>query len=229
VDESKGHEGEGGEAGECRWHRRAARRPEELFRAALSVFVEKGYRATRLEDVAVRAGVTKPLVYHYFKDKEDLLLRALEWRIEMILADMREEVGAPEEGTPVRLRRLYEYSWTRWSNPEWGRFHGAVLVEMRQEKPELFRRWAEGSLVGRWRLVEEILEDGKARGEVREDLDTLVASRFRVSGGLQLAWLHLHTSIGEFAPCPEKALRDGSLEIFLRGIAPAGSQQGRHA
>jgi len=217
----------GTDGSECKWHRRAADRPEELFRAALCVFMERGYRAARLEDVARQAGVTKPLIYHYFKDKDDLLLKALEWKIEAILGDMRAEVGSPEEGVEIRLRRLFEYSWTRWSRPEWGRFHGTVLVEVRQENPELFRRWAEGSLVERWRLVEDILHDGQGRGEVREDLDCTAAARFLISGGVQLAWLHLHTSLPEFAPCPETSLRETALSTFLRGIRPDTSPRRR--
>jgi len=213
-------EGGAGCAGECKWHRRAADRPEELFLAALCVFMEKGYRATRLEDVARQAGVTKPLIYHYFKDKDDLLLKALEWKIAEILSDMRAEVGSPDEGIETRLRRIFEYSWARWSRPEWGRFHGTVLVEVRQENPELFRKWAEGSLVERWRLIEGILRDGQERNEVRADLDCAAASRFLISGGVQLAWLHLHTALPEFAPFPEESLRETALTTFLRGIRP---------
>ena len=95
----------GSDGSECKWHRRAADRPEELFLAALRVFMEKGYRGTRLEDVAKLAGVTKPLIYHYFKDKDDLLFKALEWKIGQALADMRSEIGAVEEGAEARLRR----------------------------------------------------------------------------------------------------------------------------
>jgi AcrR family transcriptional regulator len=207
-------------AAECKWHRRASQRPEELFLAALTVFSEKGYRSTRLDDVAHHAGVTKPLIYHYFKDKDDLLLKALDWKIGLLLSDMRAESGPVDDGTEKRLRRLFEYLWTRWQRPEWGRFHGTLLVEMRQENPELFRKWAEGSLVERWKLVEGILRDGQVLGDVRSDLDLVAASRFLISGGVQLAWLHLHTPIQDFAPCPEANLRETALTIFLRGIRP---------
>jgi AcrR family transcriptional regulator len=207
-------------APECKWHRRASQRPEELFLAALVEFGEKGYRCTRLDDIAHRAGVTKPLIYHYFKDKDDLLLKALDWKIGLILADMRAESGPSEEDTQTRLRRIFEYFWARWQRPEWGRFHGTLLVEMRSESPELFRKWVEGALVERWKVVEEILREGQRRGEVREDLDPVAASRYLISGGVQLAWLHLHTSIQDFAPCPEASLRETALTIFLRGIRP---------
>src|SRR5262249_4032939 len=55
-----------------RWKRRKADRPAEILNAALDCFAERGFAATRMDDVAVRAGVTKGTVYLYFKTKEDL-------------------------------------------------------------------------------------------------------------------------------------------------------------
>jgi AcrR family transcriptional regulator len=52
--------------------RRKDARPGELIEAALDVFVERGYAAARLDDIAQRAGVTKGTVYLYFTDKEEL-------------------------------------------------------------------------------------------------------------------------------------------------------------
>ncbi|MDB5779184.1 MAG: bacterial regulatory s, tetR family protein, partial [Polaromonas sp.] len=55
-----------------RWTRRKEARPQELLAAALTVFVERGYAATRLDDVATLAGVSKGTLYLYFPSKEDL-------------------------------------------------------------------------------------------------------------------------------------------------------------
>ena len=57
---------------ELRWRRRKEARPSELTAAALDLFVEKGYAATRLEEVAARAGVSKGTLYLYFDSKEAL-------------------------------------------------------------------------------------------------------------------------------------------------------------
>ena len=55
-----------------RFRRRKEDRPEEITRAALAAFAEKGYAATRVTDVARRAGVSKGLLYLYFRTKEEL-------------------------------------------------------------------------------------------------------------------------------------------------------------
>jgi AcrR family transcriptional regulator len=55
-----------------RYQRRKEDRPAEITQAALEAFAEKGYEATRVDDVAKRAGVSKGLLYLYFKTKEEL-------------------------------------------------------------------------------------------------------------------------------------------------------------
>jgi AcrR family transcriptional regulator len=57
---------------EPRYQRRKQDRPQEITDAALAAFAEKGYAATRVDDVAKRAGVSKGLLYLYFKTKEEL-------------------------------------------------------------------------------------------------------------------------------------------------------------
>src|SRR5437016_6311847 len=55
-----------------RWRRRKDDRPAEILAAALDCFAERGFAATRLDDIARRAGVTRGTLYLYFQSKEDL-------------------------------------------------------------------------------------------------------------------------------------------------------------
>jgi len=55
-----------------RYQRRKEDRPQEITEAAFEAFAENGYAATRVEEVARRAGVSKGLMYLYFKTKEEL-------------------------------------------------------------------------------------------------------------------------------------------------------------
>ncbi len=56
----------------ARFERRKEDRPDEIIEAAFSSFAEKGYADTKVEQVAKRAGVSKGLIYLYFKTKEEL-------------------------------------------------------------------------------------------------------------------------------------------------------------
>ena len=57
---------------EPRYQRRKEERPQEITDAAFSVFAEKGYASARVDEVASRAGVSKGLLYLYFRTKEEL-------------------------------------------------------------------------------------------------------------------------------------------------------------
>ena len=52
--------------------RRKDARPQELLDAALALFVEKGFAATRSEEIAARAGVAKGTLYRYYPSKDEL-------------------------------------------------------------------------------------------------------------------------------------------------------------
>jgi len=72
--------------GKPRWKRRKDARPGEIVAAALDVFVERGFAATKLADVARRAGVTKGTVYLYFDSKEALFKAVVRETIVPVIA-----------------------------------------------------------------------------------------------------------------------------------------------
>jgi AcrR family transcriptional regulator len=86
---------------EPRFQRRKKDRPAEITQAALAAFAEKGYAATRVDEVAKRAGVSKGLLYLYFKTKEDLfkaVIRSfLSPRIDALISDIEETELSAEE------------------------------------------------------------------------------------------------------------------------------------
>jgi AcrR family transcriptional regulator len=55
-----------------RWQRRKDARPAEILDAALAVFAQKGFAATKLDDIAAKAGITKGTIYLYFDSKQAL-------------------------------------------------------------------------------------------------------------------------------------------------------------
>src|SRR5258706_15879945 len=69
-----------------RWRRRKNARPEEIISAALEVFADRGFAATKLEDIARRAGVTKGTIYLYFENKEALFKALIRQTIVPVIA-----------------------------------------------------------------------------------------------------------------------------------------------
>src|SRR3954462_15387664 len=88
----------------ARWRRRKDARPGEILDAALDCFAERGFAATRLDDVAARAGGTKGTAYLYFNSKEELFRAVI--RAFAVPAVERLEAVAGEPGTTAeRLQR----------------------------------------------------------------------------------------------------------------------------
>lgn len=86
---------------EPRYRRRKEDRPQEITAAAFEAFAENGYAATRVDDVAKRAGVSKGLLYLYFKTKEELFKAVIKSvvvrRIDRLLDTLKNSELSPEE------------------------------------------------------------------------------------------------------------------------------------
>ncbi len=158
------------DAAKPRWERRKDARPHELLSAALTLFVEKGYAATRLEDVAKQAGVSKGTLYLYFDNKEELFkavvtehispaLNLAETMIENFTGHSRELIKNVMDGwwqqvgsTPLAgLCKLVMAESSHF--PEIARFYHAVVIDRAHK------------------MIRSMIHRGQQRGEVRADID----------------------------------------------------------
>jgi AcrR family transcriptional regulator len=193
--------------------------PTALLEAAFRVFAERGYRATRLEEVAEAVGVTKGAIYYYFSSKEDLLRRAVQSRHRAIFTEIREAVATERAPASVKVRLALRKVWRHWLDPEWGHALRLMLGEVSMELPALFRHWAEVGPIEGWTLVESLIEEGKRTGEFRPDADAAVAARLLLSGLMLQATLHVHMGLADLSPCDPDRIFDSSVEVVLHGLA----------
>lgn len=213
-----------------RWNRRPEERPQELLDAALEVFSTNGYRATRLEQVAEAAGVTKGSIYYYFSTKEELLTQALESRIGVVFSGIEAESHRPAPSALERLRTVLRAAWTRWCMPETARMHRLIMGELRTELPDLFDAAMRAGPMHVWRLVGEILLDGQRSGEFGAHFDAPAAARFLVSGLMHQALLQTDLHERGLDSTPPDRISDAALEILLHGILPrSGDRPSRPA
>jgi AcrR family transcriptional regulator len=70
----------------------AEQRRQQLFAVALELFAQRGYRATTMDDIAERAGVTKPLLYQHFSSKRALYLELVDSIAQDLLTAIRRAV-----------------------------------------------------------------------------------------------------------------------------------------
>ena len=156
--------------------RRKQDRPGELLEAALDLFVEKGFAATRAEEVALRAGVSKGTLFLYFPSKEELFKAVV---MENVARPVAEGIVEAENfpGTSSEL--------LTWMMLEWWRRYGAtkasgiskLMMSEAGNFPQLAEFFRDNVIQPAQALVRLVLQRGIDRGEFRAvDVDNTIYS-----------------------------------------------------
>ena len=188
---------------------------QTLLKAATGVFSRQGYAATRLEDIAAAAGVTRGAVYHHFGSKVELFAEIVDEASQ--ISDQAIQRAIQEGGSFLDvIRRILVYTTQLLAEDDRYRAGTALL---------LFNAWDSSELAG---LRERRLQDGHstlqqvevyfrtavAQGEVRADLDPQVATRAFMAYQNGLALLCLASPDYVDIESHSRALA----EVFVQGI-----------
>jgi len=146
--------------------RRKEARPQELLDAALELFVEKGFAATRSEEVAQRAGVSKGTLYLYYPSKEELFKAVVRQTLSSLIAEGFELAGQFEGSSSDLLALLLQTWWERVGDTPAAGIHKVVIAEVRNF-PELAQFYADEVITPGHQLFIDCLQRGIDRGEFR--------------------------------------------------------------
>lgn len=156
-------------------HRKDAR-PGELIDAALQLFSEKGFAATRSDEVAARAGVSKGTLYLYFNSKEALFKAAVRSHLGALIMQGRELVEG-FEGSSSELLRTLLGRW--WRNAGTAPAPALLKILMTESCafPELATIWADEIMQPLRELLGYIVRRGIGTGELRAlPIDQVIAA-----------------------------------------------------
>jgi AcrR family transcriptional regulator len=186
--------------------RRKEARPQELLDAALALFVEKGFAATRIEEVALHAGVSKGTLYLYYPSKEELLKAVISHYLSARIAEGAAQAALHAGSARDLLRGILVEWWSQlYDSPASGVFK-LVITEVRNF-PEIGEFYARHVIEPAHQLISGVVARGIARGEFRAvDVDHAVHSLVLP---LVMICLHRH-SLGA---CPGEWHLDGSAFI----------------
>ena len=92
---------------------------QKTIQAAIELFAAQGYEKTSIAQICETAKVSKGLVFHHFKNKDDLL-RAVFVRMAEIISEVGENTNLLSEETPIKdkLINLLEHIFLSMTNPE---------------------------------------------------------------------------------------------------------------
>ena len=193
-------------------------RPQQLLDAALSLFVEKGFTATRAEEVAKLAGVSKGTLYLYYPSKEELFKAVVRHNLSSLIAE-GEEAAAQFEGSSSELLSFLLHTWwDRVGNTPAAGIHKIVLSEVRNF-PELAQFYTDEVLIPADRLFGMCVQRGIDRGEFRPMPLHEVA--LALMAPVIFMAIHRHS----FGCCPVKGVEvdpntvlNVHLDLVLRGL-----------
>lgn len=204
---------------------RSGRKRGAVTEAATSLFLSKGYDGTTMDEVAALAGVSKPTLYRYFADKEQLyaaIVAATIDDIDTLLRLVADELAAsdePREG----LGRLAGKFLTALTQPDLLRLRRLVIANA-ERFPEVGRDWFSRGFGRVLQTLAGAFQRYVANGRLRMDDPLLAADHF---AGLVL-WIPLNRAMfsGSCETDPAELVRyaDAAVDAFLRGYGTEAAQ-----
>ena len=106
---------------------RTARRAQ-LLQVALEVFVDQGYHSASMDEIAERAGVSKPVLYQHFPGKLDLYLALLETSVNTVINGVKDALASTNDN-----RRRVEAAMQHWYDSFADRHNGAFRLVLQSD------------------------------------------------------------------------------------------------
>jgi TetR/AcrR family fatty acid metabolism transcriptional regulator len=195
-----------------------------ILDAAIKVFAAKGYHGSRVSDIAREADIAYGLVYHYFKNKEEILHTIFEERWGRFLA-LVEEIGRRDASAEDKLVSVAALILNAYRvRPDWVK----VLVLEIQRSSRFAEPGQIRAVAGLFKSIARILRQGQETGELRADLDPDMACYVFV-GALELVLTSLVLDLIQVdgRPPAEDAyflqVARTVVDIFLRGLGRGGA------
>ncbi len=201
--------------------RRVRLKPEIRSRlildAALAEFGARGFTATRIEDIAARAGLTKTGVYAHYPSKDAIFAALLDHvllqaRMDITAAWHPDGTVALEDMVDAYLDRLYRMV----QEPVFVELFRLLLAESRRA-PELIRRWHE-QVVQQYRAQEQALIDACVRRGVLRD--SPLTQLFSLSVAPAFLWMASKSILGQDSAYPLEQVRSIHRAMLLDQLAP---------
>jgi AcrR family transcriptional regulator len=148
--------------------RKKRRTREEILEAALELFRERGYDATRVQDIIERVGISEGTFFNYFPTKDALLHDFALVQVDLYRGALRHELAADERSVAERIRELMQAAALALAqDPD---FQAVVYT-----RSDLFQ--ATGVLEAKARLMYDqlaaLFRVGQKRGEIRRDVEPI--------------------------------------------------------
>ncbi len=181
----------------------------KLLESAMTLFSDKGYEGTSIREIIEGAGVTRPVLYYYFENKEDLFRRIVEQKFAEYTGEIRdvlERLKSCRERLQVLISKAFELAER---NPEAVHLILQVFFSPPQQGPPMDRIYLARQ---RFRLLEQIMREGLENHELSGGDSQSLALVFQ---GIMDMHIMAKSNRPETRLTPE--LAEGLVDLFLHG------------
>jgi AcrR family transcriptional regulator len=193
-----------------KYQRRKEDRPQEIADAAFKMFAEKGYAATRIDDVAKRAGVSKGLTYLYYKTKEDLFKAVVKNVVIRRVDSLIGNVESTELSSEEFLRGpLLEFMKKVPGSPI--AIVIRLLISEGPRHPDLVNYYYENVVARGLEAIRQFVARGVERGEFRREALDHQPHLFLAPMMLSMIWRLVFTD----KPLDTDQLMESQVELLL--------------
>jgi TetR/AcrR family fatty acid metabolism transcriptional regulator len=200
---------------------RESERRRTILRAAIDVFARKGYHGCRIADVAREAGVAYGLVYHYFKNKDELLETVVETGWSGFVSRMRAVAEDESASLEQKVRGIADVAFEAYRVDP--RAVKVLILEVARSPAGTQVVSRQQAFLDTIRMSAEMFARAQATGELRADLDPMLCASL-LFGAIELGLTAFVSGLMEDRS-PE-ALDRAKLQIaesFLRGVLPGAA------
>lgn len=169
------------------YQRRKLDRPDEITAAAFEAFAEKGFSATRVEDVAKRAGVSKGLMYLYFKTKEELFKAVVKNVVVRRVDALLDTVETTELSSEAFIRGPFSQFMKRVPGSPIAIVIRLLIAEGHRH-PDLVSYYYENVVSKGLAAISHFVERGIERGEFRRTAISDLPHLFAAPVMLSVVW-----------------------------------------
>ena len=191
-------------------------RRQQILDAALRVFAREGYHKASIRHIALEAGLkSPPLVYWYFKDKDELF-EAVLVELAPLLRQINDIAGSMDDPPRVVLARIAQAYLNALRNPDFERLFRIFLLEI-GHTPEIGVHYMRSGLLQMVDWLTSYFRRQIELGNVRPHDPTVSGYAFLGLMGSYILGRDILQSDGEGLPDMEAYVR-GAVELFLDGL-----------
>lgn len=176
----------------------------KVFNAAARLFLEKGYQATSIADIAAQVGMLKGALYYYIRSKDDLLCQVILDALESAEASLLQDAGGREETANIEARIKAHFEYLSRNHIGLG-----LLLREAEQLPRVRRATIKNRLEAYERALTQTLRTGQSRDVVIAG-DPSAIARVMIAASTWTSWENSD-------PAKQAFLNEGVLRlVFVR-------------